>query len=133
MKQTLLLALLAAAFVFVIPARADILSWYAPETWTTGEPIPWDEVANMTYLPCYSPYPTGPWTALPQTDLLWAEVPFPPAGVTWYFSCRVMYCPSFVCGTPSEYASPISYAEPYPTTEPSPAPGKGWGKGGKKK
>ena len=94
-------------------AFLGILSWYAPETWTTGEPIEWDAVADMSYIPCYSPYsPTGPWTEYPPTDLLWAELPDPPPGKTLYYSCRVMYCPGFICGEPSGYAPPLSDTTP---------------------
>ena len=105
MKHTLALILLA------------VLSWYAPQTWTTGETISWDEAADMTYLPCYSPFPTGPWTALPQTDLLWADVPAPPIGGT------------FICGQPSLYAPSMPLTAPAPI----PSPVRGWGKGGKPK
>jgi len=124
MKHTLAFILLA---MFVLPT----LSWQVPQYSTTGVLFPWDAAADMTYLPCYSPYPTGPWTDLPQTDLLWADVPAPPAGGTLYYSCRAMYCPLFMCGQPSPYAPSISLTVPEPT--PAPAPGKGWGKGGKKK
>lgn len=110
MKRTFLVVLILLAAS--IP-HAATLSWQAPASYTDGTLVAWDEVADMVYIPAMST--GGAWQDLPTTELLWATVAVPPAGTTWYYSCRVMYCPNFVCGPASAYAPSVSYTTLAPT------------------
>jgi len=111
MKRIIVLLALFAT----MPAIAATLSWEAPTTYVTGDPIASYEFSIMTYQTFNGPSSTGPWlsdtiTVAGQTS---ANVKEPAPGQTIWYTVS-----AHILNNSSEKAAAVSKATPFPPIRP---------------
>jgi hypothetical protein len=107
----------------VAVANAATLNWSAPDTYTDGTPIGYDEANQLVYHPYHGPTIAGPWTALPTTGAEYATVPEAQSGETMCYTVSALIT---TIGPEGDKATPICDTVPFPQATDPAAPSGLW-------